>query len=60
MSKTRKYQFEEFEDDDYDISNVRPMKQNKRQQRRMDHALKTKNVDELMDVYDDEIGRAHV
>lgn len=53
MSKTRKYQFDELEDEDF--FDIKPrFKQNKRQQRRIDHALKTKNIDELIDVYDEE------
>ena len=55
MSKSKHSKKQDYNyDDEYEDSyNSRESKPDKRKQRRIDHALRTKNVQELMDYEDD-------
>lgn len=53
MSKSKKRQFEEFsEDSDYEDDEFTPYERNKFKEKRLKRALKTKNIDDLMDLDD--------
>lgn len=54
MSKTKKRYQDFYDDDDEDFGDGRRTKVNKHKEKRINHALKTKDIDELLRYDEDE------